>query len=146
MPRYKRMRGGLFGWDTAKNWYGNVSGKAKDYWNSVSGNQSSYTSPTATSYDPQTTNSYTSPTTNSYTSPTTNSYTSPTTNSYATPGATSYGGRRSRTRKMRGGYSDYTPLTGLAYSASPISDIRTAEQNNWVGGRTKRRRGRRSRK
>ena len=130
MPRYKRMRGGLFGWDTAKNWYGNVSGKAKDYWNSVSGNQPSSYAPTSTSYD----------------MPTTDSSFGASNSSYAAPTTPSYGGRRSRTRKMRGGYSYYTPLTGLAYNASPISDIRTAEQNNWVGGRTKRRRSRKSRK
>lgn len=50
------------------------------------------------------------------------------------------GGKRRRTRKMRGGYSSNTMLTGLAASASPISGIKTAQPHHWVGGRTKRRR------
>jgi hypothetical protein len=35
MPRYKRISCCLFSLETAKNWYGNISGKARDYWNSV---------------------------------------------------------------------------------------------------------------
>jgi hypothetical protein len=67
------------------------------------------------------------------------------------PATSSYGstGGRKRTRrhrKMRGGYSDNTSLTGLAASASPISDIKTAQPHNWVGGKTKRRHSRRSRR
>ena len=49
------------------------------------------------------------------------------------------GGRR-RSRKMHGGYTPNTPTTGLAFYASPISDIRTAQPHNWVGGKTKRHR------
>jgi hypothetical protein len=49
------------------------------------------------------------------------------------------GGRR-RSRKMYGGYTPNTPTTGLAFYASPISDIRTAQPHNWVGGKTKRHR------
>ena len=52
---------------------------------------------------------------------------------------TSVGGRK-RTRKMRGGYTDNTPTTGLASTASPISDIKTAQPHTWVGGKTKRHR------
>jgi hypothetical protein len=55
------------------------------------------------------------------------------------------GGRmrgRKRSRKMRGGYSDNISLTGLAASASPISDIKSAQPLTTVGGRrTKRRHG-----
>lgn len=49
------------------------------------------------------------------------------------------GGRR-RSRKMRGGYTPNTPTTGLVFYASPISDIKTAQPHNWVGGKTKRHR------
>jgi len=58
------------------------------------------------------------------------------------------GGRKRtrRHRKMRGGFTDNTPLSGLAASASPISDIKTAQPHNWVGGRSKRRHSRRSRR
>lgn len=54
------------------------------------------------------------------------------------------GGKRRRTRRMRGGFTDNTPLTGLASHAAPISDIKTAQPHNWVGGRTRRHRYRRS--
>ena len=47
---------------------------------------------------------------------------------------------------MRGGFTDNTPTTGLAATASPISDIKTAQAHNWVGGRSRRRHSRRSRK
>jgi hypothetical protein len=48
---------------------------------------------------------------------------------------------RSRSRRMRGGYSDNVALTGLAASAAPISDIKSAQPLTTVGGRkTKRRR------
>ncbi len=71
--------------------------------------------------------------------------TAPTT--YATtPMATStYGGKYSRRRRhLRGGFKDNTPATGLAATAAPISNIKTA-QAQMVGGRT-RRRGRRGSK
>ena len=66
-----------------------------------------------------------------------------------TPPATSTTGymggrmsRRKRSRKMRGGYSDNIALTGLAASAAPISDIKSAQPLTIVGGRrTKRRHG-----
>ena len=45
-------------------------------------------------------------------------------------------------KKMRGGYSDNIALTGLAARAAPISDIKSAQPLNIVGGRrTKRRYG-----
>ena len=63
-----------------------------------------------------------------------------------TTSSTGYlGGRmrgRKRSRKMRGGYSDNISLTGLAASAAPISDIKSAQPLTTVGGRrTKRRHG-----
>jgi hypothetical protein len=46
-----------------------------------------------------------------------------------------------RSRKMRGGYSENIAINGLAASASPISDIKSAQPLTTVGGRrTKRQR------
>ena len=61
------------------------------------------------------------------------------------PASTSSGylGGKKRSRKMRGGYSDNMALTGLAASAAPISDIKSSQPLNIVGGkRTKKRRHR----
>jgi hypothetical protein len=66
---------------------------------------------------------------------TTPSYTSDT--SYGS--TSSYGGRRKKSKKMRGGFSDNTPTTGIAAHASPISDIKSAQPHNWVGGKTRKR-------
>lgn len=80
----------------------------------------------------------------------TTSYVQPTP-SYTPPAPTTgyFGGKmgrkmrgKKRTRKMYGGYSDNIALTGLAASAAPISDIKSAQPLNIVGGRTKRRRHR----
>jgi len=68
--------------------------------------------------------------------------------SYVPPATSSsgyMGGRmrgRKRSRKMRGGYSDNISINGLAASAAPISDIKSAQPLTTVGGRrTKRRHG-----
>jgi hypothetical protein len=51
-------------------------------------------------------------------------------------------GGRKRSRKMCGGYGDNISLTNLASRAAPISDIKSAQPLNIVGGRrTKRRHG-----
>jgi hypothetical protein len=50
------------------------------------------------------------------------------------------GKRRKGTKKMRGGYANNIPLTGLASSAAPINDIRSAQPQQMVGGRRTRRR------
>jgi hypothetical protein len=61
-----------------------------------------------------------------------------------TPPPTTFGGknkRRKRSRKMYGGYSDNIAITGLAARAAPISDIKSSQPLNIVGGRrTKKRR------
>lgn len=73
------------------------------------------------------------------------SYQQPAATSYQPPAATSYqppgimGGKTKRRRRMRGGFKDNTPTTGLASHAAPFSGS-TAQPHNWVGGRTKRRR------
>ena len=48
--------------------------------------------------------------------------------------------RRKRSRKMRGGYSDNIAINGLAASAAPISDIKSSQPLNIVGGRTRKHR------
>jgi hypothetical protein len=69
------------------------------------------------------------------------------TSSYNTPSYTNapmttstFGGKHSRRiRRMRGGFKDNTPTTGLATHAAPISGVSTANAHNWVGGKTRRR-------
>lgn len=56
---------------------------------------------------------------------------SSTTSSYI---PTTTGGRR-RTRRMRGGYTDSVALTGLAATASPISNLKSAQPLTTVGGK-----------
>jgi len=49
--------------------------------------------------------------------------------------------RTRRTRRMRGGsYSANTPLTGLAANSVTVSNVKTAQPNNIVGGKTRRHR------
>jgi hypothetical protein len=55
-----------------------------------------------------------------------------------------YGGKRTRRRRMKGGFVDNTPLTGLASNSASFSGM-TAEAHNLLGGKTKRR-GRKSSK
>ena len=50
-----------------------------------------------------------------------------------------YGGKKgSKKRRMRGGFKDNTPTTGLAAHAASFSG-KTAQPHNWVGGKTRRR-------
>jgi hypothetical protein len=64
---------------------------------------------------------------------------------YSAPQQSSYsmgmgmGGKKKSKRRMRGGFKDNTPTTGLAYHASPFSGS-TAQPRNMVGGKTRRRR------
>ena len=58
----------------------------------------------------------------------------------------SYGGRKGcRSRTMRGGYKANSPTTGPAVYAAPYSGT-TAKAHNWVGGRKRTRRTKKSRK
>ena len=78
-------------------------------------------------------------------SPTTTSSTfTPAPTTSVQPMTTSTYGGRSRRRRMRGGFKDNTPTTGLAAHAASFSG-ETAQPHNWVGGRT-RRRGRKGKK
>jgi len=73
----------------------------------------------------------------------------PTTTSTYVPSSTAtYGGKKKRTyrRKMRGGnVEDNISLNNLAANAEPFSGI-TAQPHNWVGGKTRRYRRKRSHK
>lgn len=57
---------------------------------------------------------------------------------------TAYGGKSKR-RRMRGGFKDNTPTTGIAANAASFSG-NTAQAHNWVGGKTRKRRHHRSKK
>jgi hypothetical protein len=61
-----------------------------------------------------------------------------TTPSYTGNTASTYGGRKRKSRRMRGGYSDNVSLTNLASRAAPYSG-ETARAQAYVGGRTRRR-------
>ena len=130
MPRKDRrrtMRGGFF--DTLTQGLISALDKTKkattDAYSSATGSISaatSYQQQAPTSYQPQ----------------------APT--SYQPPAPTSLqnsrgimGGKTKRRRRMRGGFKDNTPTTGLASHAASFSGS-TAQPHNWVGGRTKRRR------
>jgi hypothetical protein len=97
-------------------------------WNSLSQGASNAWNKTKTATE----NAYTSATSSSTTP---SSYT-PTTS--VTPTYTT--GGRKRSRKMRGGYQPNSSTTNLAFAASPISGIKSAQPHNWVGGKTKRHR------
>ena len=129
--RNRKMKGGFLDSisQSLSSGWNSLSQGASSAWNKA---KSATTTPTttSTSYTPMT-----SPTTTPMTSPTTTPMTSPT-----------MGGRRRRTRKMRGGFRPNSSTTNLAFAASPISGIKTAQPHNWVGGKTKRRRHSRHRK
>ena len=131
MPRrHRKMKGGFLDsiGSTLSGWGTSISQGASSAWNKTK---------SATIGTPST--SYT-PSTNTETTSTETTYT-PTTNTETTYTSTSGGKKtKKRHRKMRGGFSDNTPTTGLAATASPISGIKSAQPHNWVGGKTKRHR------
>jgi len=125
MPR--KMKGGFLESlsSTLSSWGSSISQSASDAYNKTKNAASS-------AYSSATTPSYTSSTTPAYTS---SSYSAPlTTNTPYTP-SSSYGGKKRKSRKMRGGY---IALNGLAANAAPISGIKSAEPHNWVGGKKSR--------
>jgi len=145
----KRMRNMKGGWFFDSSYNGTSSSdNGSSSWFNPSSLFKSVTSSVTNAYNNAKnalgTSSYGSANTTSLYTPTTSTYT-PTTSTY-TPTTTSTGGRKRRkTRRMRGGnFTDNIPTTGLAAGASPISGIPTAQPHNWVGGRTRRHRNRRS--
>lgn len=125
MPRrHKRrtMKGGF--WDSLTQGFNSAWEKTKkatsDAYSSATGSTTS--APVSSSPPPAPVSSSSPPATTSTTSTT----------------STGYIGGRSRRRRMRGGFKDNTPTTGLAKHAAPFSGP-TAQPHNWVGGRTRRR-------
>jgi hypothetical protein len=134
MPRrHRKMKGGFLEslGSTLSGWGSSISQSASDAYNktknATSSAYSSATTPTSTT---------------SYTPTSTTSYTPTSTTSYTPSGA--YGGKKGKSRKMRGGYSNNNASTGLAANASPISGIKSAEPHNWVGGKKSRKNKRRT--
>ena len=130
MPRrHRKMKGGFLEslGSTLSGWGSSISQSASNAYNKTK-------NATSSAYS-----SATTPTTST-------SYTPTSTASYTPSGA--YGGKKGKSRKMRGGYSNNIALTGLAANASLISGIKSAESHNWVGGKKSRknRRGTRSKK
>jgi hypothetical protein len=125
--------GGLF--DSISSGWNSLSQGASNLWDKTKrGAENAYASATTST---SASNTY-SP--SSYTTPST--YTSPSTN--VTPTYTT--GGRKRSRKMRGGYHPNSSTTNIAFTAAPISGIKTAQPHNWVGGKTRRhRKGKHSR-
>jgi len=76
------------------------------------------------------------PKTTPTTTPTTTYGTTTPTTTYGTAPVTSGVGGK----KRGGGYKANTPLNGLAFSAAPVSGLKTAQAHNMVGGKTRRRR------
>ena len=139
MPRrHRKMKGGFLEslGSTLSGWGSSISQSASNAYNKTkNATSSAYSSATT----PTTSTSYT-PTSTPTTRPTTSTSTS-------TPSG-AYGGKKRKSRKMRGGYSNNVALNSLAANASPISGIKSAEPHNWVGGKKSRknRRGTRSKK
>jgi hypothetical protein len=122
----RTMKGGF--WNSLTQGFSDAWEKTKkattDAYSSATG------SPTTSTYSPTTTTTY---------SPTTTSTYSPTTTSTTT--STGYMGGKTKRRRMRGGFKDNAPTSGLANNAATFSG-QTAQPHNWVGGKTKRRKHR----
>jgi hypothetical protein len=123
----RTMKGGF--WNSLTQGFSDAWEKTKkattDAYSSATGSPSSTYSP------PTTTTTYSPPTT-------TTTYSQPTSTA-----STGYMGGKTKRRRMRGGFKDNTPTTGLANHAAPFSG-KTAQPHNWVGGKTKRRKHRHS--
>lgn len=118
--RRRTMRGGFL--DTLSSWGASLTQGANSLWEKTK--QASST-PT-------------------YTAPPAPAYTAPSMPSSAPSSMPSYGGK-TRKRRMRGGFTDNTPATGLAAHAGSFSG-ETARPHNWVGGKTKRRKARKTKR
>jgi hypothetical protein len=132
MPRrHRKMKGGF--WESLTQGVSDAWNKTKkattDAYSSATGStdSTSYTAPATP--QPMTTPPAPQPMTTPPPAPTTSGY---------------MGGRK-KSRRMRGGYSDNIALTGLAASAAPISDIKTAQPLTTVGGKRRTKRHRRHR-
>ena len=112
----KTMKGGFF--ESLSNLGNSISQGTSDLWKKTSQGTSDLW---------EKTKNFTSNITSSNSQPTTSSV------------SMGYGGRRTRRRRMRGGFVNNTPLTGVAKNASSFSGP-TDQPHNWVGGKTKKHR------
>ena len=122
------MRGG---WPWDKEEQGSSSSEGSGWFDSLKKSASSATG-SATSWFSSST-----PTTSTTTTPSPTPSPSPT----PTPTSSVFGGkgRRHKSRRMRGGYSDNVSMTNLASRAAPFSGS-TARAQAYVGGKRSRRR------
>jgi hypothetical protein len=131
MPKKHRSRKMRGGWPWDKEEQGSSSSEGSGWFDSLKKSASSATG-SATSWFSSST-----PTTSTTTTP------SPTPSPTPTPTPTSsvFGGkgRRHKSRRMRGGYSDNVSMTNLASRAAPFSGS-TARAQAYVGGKRSRRR------
>lgn len=122
--RHRTMKGGF--WDTLSKGFSDTWQKTKkatsDAYSSATGSSTQTPTPT----------------------PAPTPAPAPMTTQPAAPTSSGYMGGRTRRRRMRGGFKDNTPTTGLAAHAASFSG-ETAQPHNWVGGRTRRRNGRKHR-
>jgi len=126
--RHRTMKGGSWGVETSPtsdSWYNSLTQGATDLWNKTKKTVSDATSSITGS-----------PTSSSYMS-------SPTTYSSQPVQPPVQGGKTKR-RYMKGGFKDNIPTTGLAAHAAPFSGP-TAQPHTWVGGRTRKNRGKKHR-
>lgn len=128
--RHKTMKGGFI--DTLTSWGSSISQGASSVWdktkNAASSATSSLTGTSSSTYTPAP------------------SYSPAPSTTYQPMSTSTYGGRTKRHR-MRGGFGfkDNTPTTGLAANAASFSGI-TAMPHNRGGGKTRKHRGRKSRR
>ena len=120
----RTMKGGF--WNSLTQGFSDAWEKTKkattDAYSSATGSPSPTTTTTTTYSQPTSTTTYSQPTSTA---------------------STGYMGGKTKRRRMRGGFKDNTPTTGLANHAAPFSG-KTAQPHNWVGGKTKRRKHRHS--
>lgn len=151
-----KMGGGLFDflgtsntntYGSSDSWLDSFTKGASEFWNQTKksaeeGYKSITEEPTSThAYTPISEERKYIPPASTYVPPPayTQQPTLPSQPQYMTP----FGGKRVKKSRrnrvhMRGGYTDYTPTTGIAMNAAPFSGY-TAQPQVWVGGKTKRR-------
>ena len=120
MRRKRTMRGGFLNdfSNRVSNWSNSLYSGVSNMWNKTKSSTANLSSQPSTGYVPPSTG-----------------YFPPTNNNYIRGG-------KIRTRKMKGGYNANTPTTGLVAESAPFSGP-TAQPHNWVGGKTRKRKGNR---
>jgi hypothetical protein len=134
--RSRRMRrGGLFGWGESTPDVTSSTGST--------GSDSGLTSWFSSTKKPAPPSPYPASQAQSQYNPSTSQY-NPSTSQYNPSSQPNYGGKKRRSKRMRGGYSANSSSTSLSNSM-PFSGS-TAKPHSMVGGRTRRYKHKRSRK